>query len=196
MMHDGHSGDPGSADAASHERSSQNPIDMIAMEHALQLELNKALEFIADGLPDQVDRKLVSRVTAILDKGLDAHFEFEEQVFFPMLRTCAAGDAALIAALDQLAVEHERDEDIGMELVEELRYLAEQGRARNAEMLGYMLRGYFEGQRRHIEWENAVVLPAARRLLGQEQLEALRHRLGDRPSRSSLAILARPVSHH
>jgi hemerythrin-like domain-containing protein len=168
----------------------QCPIDMIALEHALQLELNKALEFIADGLPDQVDRRLVGRVTDILDRGLAGHFEFEEKVLFPMLRASAgtSGDTALLAALDQLVVEHVRDEDTGLELVEELRYLAEQGRPRNAEMLGYMLRGYFEGQRRHIEWENSVVLPAARRLLGRQQLDEIKALLGQRGTRSPFSV--------
>ncbi len=158
----------------------KNPIDMIAREHVFQLELNKSLEFIADGLPDQVDRRLVKEVVAILSNGLEAHFKLEEQVLFPLLRRRAGGDTGLLAALDQLVAEHERDQDISAELVEELRVLAERGRPRNAEMLGYMLRGYFEGQRRHIEWENAVVLPAARRLLSVEDLEvvsrSIRHR--------------------
>lgn len=170
---------------------SQCPIDMLAVEHALQLELNKALECIADGLPDQVDRGLVGRVTAILDKGLAAHFEFEEKVLFPMLRASASasGEAALLAALDQLALEHDRDHDIDVELVEELRFLAEQGRARNAEMLGYVPRCCFEVRRRHIEWENAVILPAARRILGREQIEALRQVSADRAMRTALPSL-------
>ncbi len=164
----------------------KNPIDMIAKEHAFQLELAKSLEFIADGLPDQVDRRLVKEVVAILSNGLDAHFELEEKVLFPLLRRRAGVDSGLIAALDQLVAEHGRDQDISAELVEELRVLAECGRPRNAEMLGYMLRGYFEGQRRHIEWENAVVLPAARRLLSPEDLDVVARSVRHRPARASV----------
>lgn len=162
----------------------KNPIDIIAREHAFQLELNKSLEFIADGLPDQVDRRLVKEVVAILSNGLEAHFQLEEHVLFPLLRRRAGGDAGLVAALDQLVAEHERDQDISAELVDELRVLAERGRPRNAEMLGYMLRGYFEGQRRHIEWENAVVLPAARRLLSTEDLDMVARSIRHRPARA------------
>lgn len=158
----------------------RNPIEIIAKEHAFQLELNKSLEFIADGLPDQVDRRLVNEVVSILSNGLTAHFDLEEQVLFPLLRRRAGGETALIAALDQLEAEHARDEDVSGEIVDELRVLTERGQPRNAEMLGYMLRGYFEGQRRHIEWENAVVLPAARRLLDAEDLEAVARAMRDR----------------
>lgn len=150
-----------------------NPIDRIAAEHKLQLQLCDSLEYIADGLPDSVDRRLVRQVIAILDHGLDAHFRAEETFLFPLLRERGAGDHSLVAALDQLEMEHLRDEDISSELVEELRVLADHGRARNPEMLGYMLRGFFEGQRRHIAWENGVVLPAARRMLSMDELRGL-----------------------
>lgn len=150
-----------------------NPIDRIAAEHKLQLQLCDALEFIADGLPDSVDRRLVRQVIAILDRGLEAHFRAEETFLFPLLRQRGANDPSLVAALDQLEMEHLRDEDISGELVDELRLLAERGHARNPDMLGYMLRGFFEGQRRHIAWENGVVLPAARRMLSADDLKGL-----------------------
>ncbi len=184
-MQDSDTGGSGAITAKASAAPIKNPIDIIAREHAFQLELAKSLEFIADGLPDQVDRRLVKEVVAILSNGLDAHFELEEKVLFPLLRRRAGVDSGLIAALDQLVAEHGRDQDISVELVEELRVLAECGRPRNAEMLGYMLRGYFEGQRRHIEWENAVVLPAARRLLSIEDLDVVARSVRHRPARAS-----------
>lgn len=162
---------------------STNPVDRIVVEHTWQLELCDALEYIADGLPDSIDRRLVREVIAILAHGLEAHFRAEEQLLFPLLRRRGSGDPSLVAALDQLAMEHVRDEDISSELLEELTFVAEQGRARNADMLGYMLRGFFEGQRRHIAWENAVVVPAARRLLLQEDLQSLSEMQGRAPCR-------------
>ncbi len=167
-----------------------DPIDRIVSEHTWQLELCDALEYIADGLPDSIDRRLVREVSAILGHGLEAHFRAEEQFLFPLLRRRGSGDPSLVAALDQLEMEHVRDEDISSELLEELTFVAEQGRARNADMLGYMLRGFFEGQRRHIAWENAVVVPAARRLLQQEDLQSLSEIQGRAPCR--MAGLRRP----
>lgn len=160
-----------------------NPIDRIVAEHKLQLELCDALEFIADGLPDSVDRRLVRQVTAILERGLSPHFRVEEQFLFPMLRRLGARDPSLLAALDQLELEHLRDDDISSELLDELQILAETGQVRNADMLGYMLRFFFEGQRRHIAWENSVVVPAARRLLGETELQELMSRQQAFPDR-------------
>ncbi len=162
-----------------------DPVDRIVAEHTWQLELCDALEYIADGLPDSIDRRLVREVIAILGHGLEAHFRAEEQLLFPLLRQRGGGEPSLVAALDQLEMEHVRDEDVSSELLEELTFVAEHGRARNADMLGYMLRGFFEGQRRHIGWENAVVVPAARRLLLEDDLKSLSELQGRTSSRLS-----------
>ena len=150
-----------------------DPLDRLAAEHTLELELCEALEDIADGLPSRLDRNLIRMVVNVLAHGVSAHFEFEEEALFPMLRRRASSGELLIAALDQLAVEHRRDAGMCGELAEELRYCLLRERPRNPEMLGYMLRGFFEGQRRHVEWENSVVLPAARRLLTEQDRQEL-----------------------
>lgn len=149
------------------------PLIRLAAEHALQLELCDALEFIADGLPNRIPTKLVREVTAVLAHGMTAHFRIEEQILFPLLRERAREDTSLMGALSQLETEHGRDADLCGELAEELRSLAAREEPRNVEMLAYMLRGYFEGQRRHIEWENTIVLPAARKLLTEADLADL-----------------------
>ena len=60
-----------------------------------------------------------------------------------------------------------------LELADELQLLVDTGMVRNAEMLGYMLRGFFEHQRRHIEWEKGVLLPLARQTLTPADLAEL-----------------------
>lgn len=130
----------------------------------MQLHLCDALELIADGLPNRFEGKLLREVINVLAHGMTAHFEFEEQVLFPLLRRRLGTDSPLMAALNQLEIEHERDGGLCSELAEELRFFLLREHPRNVEMLAYMLRGYFESQRRHIEWENSIILPAARRL--------------------------------
>jgi len=160
-------------DAPKSGSPSDRLLDKLMTEHARQLELCDALEFIADGLPDRVDSKLLREVTSVLAHGMSAHFKFEEDELFPLMRQRASADASLIGAFAQLAKEHERDADLGDELADELNAFSFRGTPRNVEMLGYMLRGYFEGQRRHIEWENTIVLPAAQRLLTARDLQVL-----------------------
>ncbi len=162
-----------------------DPLDRLIAEHAQQLELCDALEFIADGLPSRFERKLLREVINVLAHGMALHFDFEEEVLFPLLRRRAGVYVPLVAALDQLEIEHQRDGGLCGELVEELRLFLLQEQPRNAEMLGYMLRGYFESQRRHIEWENSIILPAARRLLTAQDCAELASRLQRAPRRHS-----------
>jgi hemerythrin-like domain-containing protein len=150
-----------------------DPLAVLQSEHVLQLELCACLEHLADSLPDQVDRRLAHALGLMLANDITGHFAWEEQVLFPALRRHAASLAPIGPMLAQLESEHDRDEDHAKELAETLAALASQGRHGNPEMLGYMLRGFFEGQRRHISWEESVLVPMARSLLGEEELRQL-----------------------
>jgi hypothetical protein len=48
----------------------RNPLDMIASAHAVQVEMCDAMERIADGLPDEVDRRLCAQVASCLEFDL------------------------------------------------------------------------------------------------------------------------------
>lgn len=67
-----------------------------------------------------------------------------------------------------------------------------EGAVPNADMLGYMLRGYFESQRRHIAWEDRVVLPAARSVLNAQDLARIQAWImdSDHPRCSRQSLLA------
>jgi hemerythrin-like domain-containing protein len=139
-------------------------------DHALQLELCNLLEHIADCLPERVGAAVARSAAAILREGFGPHLELEERMLFPLLRRRADDGSSLEAIMQQLEAEHAEDEAFGQELADELELLGRAGAARNPEMLGYMLRGFFERQRRHIEWEDRVLLPLARRTLTQDDL--------------------------
>ena len=145
-----------------------DPLALIEEDHALQLELCDLLECLADSLPDRFNRGLAHSAAAILRQGIDAHLQLEEAKLFPLLRRRAAEGSCIQAVIARLEAEHVADRDLTHELADELQLLADAGIARNPEMLGYMLRGFFESQRRHIEWENTVLLPLARQTLELE----------------------------
>ncbi len=69
--------------------------------------------------------------------------------------------------------EHDADTDLGAEIVEWLDHLAEGKRLGNPDMVGYMLRGFFESYRRHINWENTLVMPVARKRFSEEDYTAI-----------------------
>lgn len=155
----------------------KNPLDVIVQEHALQMELCDALERIADGLPDDVDRRVCAQVAACLQYDLPLHHQDEEEGLFPLLRQRAEPDDGLEEILDRLAAEHATDTDFAVEIVDALESLARDGRPHNADMMGYMLCGFFERYRRHVHWENTLVIPLARLRLLPEDYEVLSARM-------------------
>lgn len=151
----------------------RNPLDMIAHAHAVQVQMCDAMERIADGLPDDVDRRLCAQVASCLQFDLPLHHHDEETALFPLLRERAASEDGLIEILDRLASEHSSDTDFASEIAESLELLGQGSRAANPDMLGYMLRGFFERYRRHVHWENTLVMPVARLRLTEADLETL-----------------------
>jgi hemerythrin-like domain-containing protein len=180
----------GSDEAA--ECSAPDPIAALEEEHGLHLELCAVLEHIADGLPDNADRKLAVVAIAILQHGWPKHIRCEEDVLFPLLRARAGPARCIDPVLAQLEHEHATDEGLANEIVEEFEILTKHGRVSNPDMLGYMLRAFFEAQRRHVRWENSVVLPLAREVLTEEDRLSLQTWLvsNGRPACSKRSLIA------
>ena len=166
-----------SDDANERSMFARNPLDMIAHAHALQVQMCDAMERIADGLPDEVDRRLCTQVASCLKFDLPLHHRQEETALFPLLRERALPQDGLMDIIDRLASEHCADTDFALEIAEVLEHLGQGGRAANPDMLGYMLRGFFERYRRHVYWENMLIMPIARLRLTQEDLGVLASRM-------------------
>lgn len=117
--------------------------------HTELLAICDRLEGIADSLPNTLNL-IKCRETAgdLVPVVVRAHRIEEEQVF-PHI----GGDsrAAMQKTLDHLRTEHCEDECFAEELADALRQAGE-GRVQ-PETLGYMLRGFFEAMRRHINFE-------------------------------------------
>ena len=151
----------------------RNPLDVIAHAHAVQMQMCDAMERIADGLPGDIDRRLCAQVATCLQFDLPLHHLDEETGLFPILKRCAQHDDGLEDILNRLAAEHSSDADLAAEIAENLERLCADNGAANPNMLGYMLRGFFERYRRHVQWENTLVMPLARLRLTLGDLEEL-----------------------
>ncbi|MCH9808515.1 MAG: hemerythrin domain-containing protein [Alphaproteobacteria bacterium] len=177
----------GSADA-------NDPISILEADHAAKLRLCECLENVADGLPHSVDVRVAENCIQILRAGLPAHVALEEGVLFPLIRRRFRGDLATAQLLQQLELEHSSDDLFASEIADELELLAAVRTPRNPEMMGYMLRGFFTSLRRHVEWENAIVLSLARRLLIIDDLAeltaAIEKQRREDPGRKLLEALA------
>lgn len=128
------------------------------------LKLCNALETIADTLPNQVDRQLCRNVARLISPVVDAAHTFEENVLFPVLEPQIQANKALAQTVRRLKDEHHEDEDFAHEISESLERLS-YGQEVDTGQLSYMLRGFFEGMRRHIACEKEFIFP----LIEQEE---------------------------
>jgi hemerythrin-like domain-containing protein len=151
----------------------RSPLDLIEHEHLVQAQLCDSLERIADDLPDNVDQRLCTKVIDSLRFEIPLHHRDEELGLFPLIEKRALPDDNIHDILARLALEHATDESFASELLESLEGLEEGKKLKNPDMVGYMLRSFFECYRRHILWENAIVLPLARARLTPTDLEEL-----------------------
>lgn len=158
----------------------RDPFAAVLFDHVLLERFCDLLEAMADALPDQMDRQAAEAAARFLEDVYPANLAVENELFLPALLAAAVGDRALCWALHQARIEHDVDEEHGRELAD-LLACAGNGDLRRPDALGYMLRGFFEGQRRHVSWEQTVLFPLARAALSKARLG----RLADEVARSA-----------
>jgi hemerythrin-like domain-containing protein len=150
-----------------------DPIALMKEEHALQLELCELLEVIADRLPDEFDGPLAIIAVAILQGSVPAHARFEDEALFPLLRRRIPAGNPIFADLSSLEGEHGQEKDVVARLTEALKSALEPNRVQDPEALARELRRFVASQRRHIDWEDTKILPAASDVLTDKDMAEL-----------------------
>lgn len=156
----------------------EDPLGYLDYDHGAQRALADLLETIADGLPFDVSRAGAALAASLLRRSAARHAALEDEALFPLLES-RAHDEITRAAIAIARREHGDAAGRAIELAEELDLVATTGRARNAESLGFMLRAFFDGQRRHLDWVEAAIMPQARRVFGPHDIAQLGERLVD-----------------
>jgi hemerythrin-like domain-containing protein len=139
--------------------------EILAEEHALQRELCDLLEVIADGLPHTFDRGRAVVAVSLLEGALPAHTRLEEEALFPAIARRLPASHPVVTSLSVLEDDHAREEAALAEVTEALQAAIADPASTNMEALGYVLRGLFDSLRRHLDFEDRVVVPAAREAL-------------------------------
>lgn len=139
--------------------SSDAVCSTLLAHHEEQLALCQRLEEVADDLPALTDSQMCLHLSKkILPMIREAH-DYEEKTLFPLLMASDELDAGLKSTLERLRYEHWEDESFADEISDGLfRFVTDRAHS-NAETLAYMLRGFFEGLRRHIAFEREHILP-------------------------------------
>lgn len=165
----------------------ENPLDILLAEHARQQVICDRLDLLADGLDTAPLAEKASEVITFLEQDLAQHTLDEERGLFPrLLRRCQPEDGFELV-VERLLAEHSLDHDLVDFLLADLELLATGHRLANPMRFLMNVRSFTETQRSHLAWENATVIPLARRRLTPEDLKSLRanmvmHRRHDEPS--------------
>jgi hemerythrin-like domain-containing protein len=158
----------------------QDPIAFILEEHDRQFEICAHLETLVSASESEPSARWAASLLEFLTKDLPVHIEDEERDLFPMLAARQGDNQDLPVILDQLVLEHELDRGLVEPIVDDLRDVAEGRVLADPTRFDMYVRTFTEAMRRHINWENRVVLPLARRLLSEEDRAHLGGRITDR----------------
>lgn len=141
----------------------EDAVSTLRFHHQNQLDLCGELEDVADGLPSTVsNQRFLALARRIFPTVRQAH-QFEERVLFPLLNQLQGDNEQLAKSLERLQFEHWEDESFAEELSDTLYQFGTGGAECDCEKLSYMLRGFFEGLKRHMAFEAEHLLPILRR---------------------------------
>jgi hemerythrin-like domain-containing protein len=170
--------------------TSVDALDMICESHLEHRETLAALDAVAAA--DRPSADECRRLAAALSDNLRLHMNEEEQDLFPLLRRRAAPEDGLAETLARLSTEHAALSRAGDAAVAALAALAEAPTDADRAAVA----AYVAAKRRHVMFENAVILPLARARLSPADRRALARRMaarrgicliGDRPTETAHA---------
>ena len=156
---------PGAAAALN---SIAEPIAFMRQEHDRQCQICDQLEDLFNNEDKAFRLASAESIRAFLLNDLSHHIEDEELDLFPLLVQRCKSHESLEDILSQLASEHELDKEFISMILLELDAVIEQGAAENPMRFLMNARAFAETQRRHLYWENRVVLPLAERHLTEQ----------------------------
>jgi hemerythrin-like domain-containing protein len=141
------------------------PIDFIAADHARQLAACNVMERLLRNPRHGVERIEVEAIWTYLVHQFPLHIADEEDDLFPLLRGRCPSSDNIDEIFELLCREHETDTRLNRDVTKDLEDLIA-GRAFGDPAQFLMnLFAFSQTQRRHLAWENAVILPRARAYL-------------------------------
>ncbi len=159
-----------------------DPLKFIRDDHFRQLRMCNLLDSFTYHLEVEPIQELASALLQFIQHDLPLHTADEEADLFPALRRRCRPEDGLEEVLRQLSREHELDKDLADFVVADLGALAQGLRRSNPTRLLMNVREFAEFQKRHLSWEDRVVLPLARQRLTQDDLAAMGRAIAERRS--------------
>lgn len=146
------------------------PLEYLFADHFRHRVLCNRLDVLVDDPPIDRHTAEFGEILNFLTNDLPLHIADEEESLFPLLSTrCLAGDGynEIYVLLQE---EHELDEQLSETVIDGLRGLTKDGKAADPDGFFRTVGVFTETQRRHLAWENGIVLPLARKRLTRADL--------------------------
>jgi len=165
--------------SAGQNDGSQQPAsvwDIIQFERNDQLELCNGMELVADHLPDDVDIDLYEGIYEKLRRNLPIYHKNEEALF----EQASRHETSWIdwsPVLECVRLEHATHNCYADEVYEYLNVLQTRTSINNPSTIGYMLRSCFYSIRRHLAWEDLMIIPVVKQVLTSDDLNELFHEI-------------------
>ena len=124
----------------------------MALEQNYQsvLDLCDVLEAIADALP-HADMRLCMNTAELVEPMIEAIQVLEEDILFPILADSQRREIG--QTMERLRQEHLSDSSTAQEVSDALRSFSMGSPTLSYDAMGYLLRAFFDGMRRHIRGE-------------------------------------------
>lgn len=132
---------------------------MIMRCHDMQLLLCDELEALADSISTGADCQRCLHLARAVYQLVASSQEFEEALLFEPLSSFAGRLPDMPSTLQRLRFEHHSDLCFAEELNDVLLSFGRGEDRMTADAVGYMLRAFFEGVRRHVAFEKEILVP-------------------------------------
>lgn len=150
------------------------PIEYIFADHCRQADMCETLrEFAAQHGTSVPDLTTAERILHCLDVELNLHIADEEMDLFPRLRARALPEDHFPDLLRLLSKEHERDRALSETVRNRLARIVQGDPQGNPEPFRRAAVTLAASHLSHLNWENAVILPLARKRLTPDDLKAI-----------------------
>lgn len=153
-------------------RRIENPLDCIADHHLAEREVCTFLDKLAGPDAKNVAPEDLADIIEFLAVELPLHLLDEEEDLFPRMQARCQPDDEIDRAIERLFAEHAysgHDTEAVLEILRIMQELVGEIDDGAREVLSV----YAGHARRHLIFENAVILPIARARLSKEDLEAM-----------------------
>lgn len=159
------------------------PLEYIFADHCRQADLCEALKSFATNYSGAApNQDMAAVILRCLDVDLSLHIADEELDLFPRLSNRALAEDNFAELLRMLDQEHERDGVLVDEVRAGFACIADGGTLDNPDQFRRAVMTLAATHLSHLNWENSVVLPLARKRLTAEDLDAMGRTMAARRS--------------